>query len=104
MSETKTVPVEPTEEMIVAAQRNCGLSGPTLRSIYTDIIEAAPAPDELVRECLWHKQNIGGWDEYDSWGTSCGEDFAIVEEWHEQLPNYCNHCGGKIRLREKENE
>ena len=50
---------------------------------------------QVNRECKWQKQAIGAQWEYDSWATSCGEDYAIMEEWDETPPPYCNHCGGK---------
>ena len=60
------------------------------RKRYIEKLEA-----QINRECKWQKQNLGtGW-EYDSWATSCGEDYAILEEWDETPPPYCGHCGGK---------
>ena len=50
---------------------------------------------QVNRECKWQKQAIGSYAEYDSWATSCGEDYAIMEEWDETPPPYCGHCGGK---------
>ena len=51
---------------------------------------------QINRECKWQKQAIGSYAEYDSWATSCGEDYAIMEEWDETPPPYCGHCGGKV--------
>ena len=51
---------------------------------------------QVNRECKWQKQAIGAYAEYDSWATSCGEDYAIMEEWDETPPPYCGHCGGKV--------
>ena len=52
---------------------------------------------QVDRTCKWKRQKLGtDWDEYDSWGTSCGEDFAIVEEWHDRITPYCSNCGGKV--------
>ena len=51
-----------------------------------------------AKECVWTKSQIGlglSWDEYDSWSTSCGEDFAIIAPWHENPTPYCSNCGGK---------
>jgi len=51
---------------------------------------------ETEKTCTWKRQKLGmDWDEYDSWATSCGEDFAITEEWHEKPTKYCSNCGGK---------
>ena len=48
------------------------------------------------KTCTWKRQKLGtDWDEYDSWGTTCGEDFAIVEEWHDKPTKFCSNCGGK---------
>ena len=56
------------------------------------------AEAQLDRVCLWKRQKLGtDWDEYDSWGTSCGEDYAIEEEWDDKVPNFCNNCGGKAK-------
>lgn len=54
---------------------------------------------ELERECIWTRVNNSNhcWDEYDAWSTSCGEDYAIEEEWDDKVPNYCNNCGGKAK-------
>ena len=58
------------------------------------------------RVCLWKRQKLGTdcWDEYDSWGTSCGEDYAIEEEWDDKVPNFCNNCGGKAKAAIKVNK
>jgi len=53
--------------------------------------------EQVDRTCTWKRQKLGtDWDDYDSWGTSCGEDFAIVEEWHDRITPYCSNCGGKV--------
>ena len=53
---------------------------------------------EAEKTCTWKRQKLGtDWDEYDSWGTSCGEDFAIVEEWHDTPTKFCGNCGGKTQ-------
>ena len=61
-------------------------------------LKAAPSPEPASGECEWVKacNSYDPWDEYDSWGTSCGEDFAIVEEWHDKITPYCSNCGGKV--------
>ena len=57
--------------------------------------------DMLNRKCVWKRHKLGtDWDEYDSWGTSCGEDYAIVEEWDDTPPPFCGHCGGKAIIGE----
>ena len=59
--------------------------------------QAAKQQAQVERTCTWKRQKLGtDWDEYDSWGTSCGEDFAIVEEWHDKITPYCSNCGGKV--------
>lgn len=52
---------------------------------------------QLERKCIWTRVNNSHhcWDKYDAWSTSCGEDFAIEEEWDDKVPNFCNNCGGK---------
>ena len=50
---------------------------------------------ERERTCKWTKTVLGLYGEYDDWATECGEDFAIVEEWHETPTKYCSNCGGK---------
>ena len=62
---------------------------------------------EAEKTCTWKRQKLGtDWDEYDSWGTSCGEDFAIVEEWDDTPSKFCGNCGGKVKqaLKEQDNE
>ena len=74
------------------------LNSPVLKSEWQeqqDRIEELEA--QVDRTCKWKRQKLGtDWDEYDSWGTSCGEDFAIVEEWHDKITPYCSNCGGKV--------
>jgi hypothetical protein len=53
--------------------------------------------DEAEKECVWTKCVMGNYGEYDNWSTSCGEDFAIEEEWHETPTEYCSNCGHKTR-------
>lgn len=50
---------------------------------------------QVERECVWTKTVMGIYGEYDNWATSCGEDFAITEEWHEKPTPFCSNCGGK---------
>ena len=53
---------------------------------------------QVERECIWTRAKLGtDWDEYDSWSTSCGEDFAITEEWHDKPTKFCSNCGGKTK-------
>ena len=62
----------------------------------------AELQEQVDRTCTWKRQKLGtDWDEYDSWGTSCGEDFAIVEEWHDRITPYCSNCGGKVIEKQK---
>jgi len=53
---------------------------------------------QVDRECVWTRVNnsYSCWDEYDAWSTSCGEDYAIEEEWHDKITPYCSNCGGKV--------
>ena len=50
---------------------------------------------EAEKTCTWTKTIYNPYGEYDNWSTSCGEDFAITEEWHEKPTKYCSNCGGK---------
>jgi hypothetical protein len=63
---------------------------------------------QLDRECIWTRVNNSYhcWDVYDAWSTSCGEDYAIEEEWDDKVPNFCNNCGGKAveAILEKDDE
>ena len=54
---------------------------------------------QLERECIWTRVNNSYhcWDGCDAWSTSCGEDYAIEEEWDDKVPNFCNNCGGKAK-------
>jgi len=54
--------------------------------------------DRLEATCIWKKQALGIWDKYDSWSTSCGEDYAIVDEWDETPTKYCCNCGCKTEV------
>jgi len=59
---------------------------------------------EAEKQCQWQKQCLGMYGEYDSWNTSCGEDFAIEDEWHETPTKFCSNCGGKTVVIEQQKE
>ena len=60
--------------------------------------KAKELQSQVDRECVWTRVNnsYSCWDEYDAWSTSCGEDYAIEEEWHDKITPYCSNCGGKV--------
>lgn len=53
---------------------------------------------EAEKTCTWTRTclNYSGF-EPDAWSTSCGEDFAIVEEWDDTPSKFCGNCGGKTQ-------
>ena len=53
--------------------------------------------------CKWQHDLIStdSYTEYDSWATSCGETFAILEEWHEKPTKFCSNCGKKVEALEE---
>lgn len=53
---------------------------------------------ERDETCKWQHDliSIDSYTEYDSWATSCGETFAILEEWHEKPAKFCLNCGKKV--------
>ena len=63
-----------------------------------DQYKIAELQEQVDRECVWTRVNnsYSCWDEYDAWSTSCGEDYAIEEEWHDKITPYCSNCGGKV--------
>ena len=64
-----------------------------------DQYKIAELQEQVDRECVWTRVNnsYSCWDEYDAWSTSCGEDYAIEEEWDDKVPNFCGNCGGKAK-------
>jgi hypothetical protein len=88
MTEHRTVPVEPTEEMVIAANQTMFgttvFQGPAMVDIYKAMLEAAPQLDSELAECVWSQEA------YDIWATSCGHYFVSL--YHLPLKDGFNHC------------
>lgn len=92
MTKYRTVPVEPTEEMLVAArgpdegQPHYNLGLHEARLIYKAMIAAAPQPPG--ESCTWFEDPDG------NWGTECDEMFQFTTGGpQENDMKFCCYCG-----------
>lgn len=60
--------------------------------------------DNVNRTCEWTKYDADNCGYNNCWSTSCGEDFSILHEWHEDAAKFCQNCGGKVVEPPQEND
>ena len=98
----RTVPVEPTEEMVKVGNKavvgSLFFYGLAIIECYQAMLAAAPQPDTELAECVWTLYET---PDYSIWETDCGESFSFTDDGpKENNFHFCHGCGRKLRVKE----